>query len=1457
MKSFAKRLKKQIIAVLLALTVCMTSMSVPISVRAAESTISGEDASDSVLDPEKEYELKPVDLANLKSGNLYVLMYYTAFTDTPKGPGYYVISSEDAYELDGSGNVVGRLSDVRDYVAFSEKQFTDDMVWKIETCGQGYSLQSADSGKYLSMNTVNDVVGLYMSDTAQDMTLTKGSNGTYITKNVNGTEYSVRYTGGSGTKPGWVAQAKTSTREFTLYEVAEVSEPETEVPFGLEKLTPGEDGLLTLEAGERYVFVTEVSETKYALSSDKTAYTEKELRAYKAFDGQPDTLTKDMVWYYGENGSNKYLRSAETGRFLNITSDGTEMKWHNAFTITGDATIGGKVRFQKTISKVVYYLIFTSDYGQGFDTSSTETAALFEVYKVVGTWPEESEPQEFSLSWVHPDDIQYGDVYIFPLYRQMAKGNPTVNGVQTLTSNEVVYNDTRYGRESKTFEYDLNTLDRTMAFVLEPGENEEGYALRSLATGEYLNLSTNNLKLGELQTLTMTTLSLQQVGIGDGAGNYVRFLASNPRGWTTGSGNNYEFDMYRVNGVWPEDRTTETFGTKWMRLKDMQVGDTLVFSSYEAIASTDKGEGVFALSAFDGSSNSMDLMEHVTFTNTADTLTEDIAWVLEAGENGEGYALRSLYYDQYLNINVVNGQGSLSLGEKQTLQLTTDVNNRVMISRDINGTEYRVSFTNEYGGGWQVGTTEENSHFNAWRITGSWPVEPDVPVEREEPLMTIAAVADFHIDYGRENQEQVLSDTNLAMLTRIQTEDAPDVLLVGGDITGNTDGSGWSQNTFARVEAQLTEALQDTADKVLYVTGDTDYQAGGSVFSSGAFIDSRMQEDVGAYKSAFYEGADRASNLLAYYYEIEGVHFIGLNTPYNGDGSISGYVYTPESIEWVAQTLESIGTDETIVFMSHYMLQDSKGMTSGYGINNTNGANDRLKEILLSYPNLLYVYGHDHGGEGAYISEEVFERITAYEADGSIQLSDRIRAGGFTSSFMGSLSYYNNQYNSGNLSIEQPEVVQALLIYVYADRIELEMKNYGEENGDRMYPFTYSIPLLKPITSEVYTVTEKMVTDVAHGVTVGEFISNFTASDEIVVRDLQDTVITDMSRKVRNGMTVARVSEGAVLDEKAICINQAAEEGSLDGLVPENAATEMVACVGYVDKDTAKSSILVYDMNAADWNEESALLWQWRPTAEKGFLGAEKYIGASDAKLRYSEFYGGYVVVTCSTKGFVGILDYETGENLYSRPTSPENNTHAVELLPDGNMVAASTTGNTVTIYASSQGDGEGYYKQYTLKDAHGLLWDPDLEVLWALGIEYLRAYKVTGTLESPELEQVENHRLPSNGGHDLYTVYGTDNMLWVTTSDEVYQFNTETKAFTTNYPGHSDFVSTESVKGVGNQPFSGTIITMIPNGAMHTWNSDTIDLYRPEQDGSYTHEAKVHSANAFYKVRAWYPNYH
>ena len=48
----------------------------------------------------------------------------------------------------------------------------------------------------------------------------------------------------------------------------------------------------------------------------------------------------------------------------------------------------------------------------------------------------------------------------------------------------------------------------------------------------------------------------------------------------------------------------------------------------------------------------------------------------------------------------------------------------------------------------------------------------------------------------------------------------------------------------------------------------------------------------------------------------------------------------------------------------------------------------------------------------------------------------------FISTFMGSLRYYNNSIEDGP-TVEDSKVVQNLMMYVYKDRIELQMKNHG------------------------------------------------------------------------------------------------------------------------------------------------------------------------------------------------------------------------------------------------------------------------------------------------------------------------------------------------------------------------------------------------------------------------------
>ena len=1317
--------------------------------------------------------------------------------------------------------------------------------------------------------------------------------------------------------------------------------------YEMTKVSPEE-----IVSGGQYVFsipgvISQKGTGTFALSSNDA--TQPHLRDYVAFDGE--TAPSDIIWVVEEFEDGYSLKSADSGAYLNIVKDSAgklclQMGEQQALTLLAQ---NDRAAITREIDGVVYRARYTGNDGSGWQAAEAEATSLFEIHEVGQQVKEEITEGQFS-------DIAAGGKYIFsiPGINSDYKGS----GTFALASGDATQNDKR-----DYLLFDGATASDDMIWLVENFEG--GYSLQSVATGEYLNIVKDGSSL-KLQMGAQQALQLEDNGDGrvlisreiDGAKYRVRYTNSGGGGWQAAEWSAVNTSQFEVHVV--GQAPSQELGVQKINAQDMQVGETYVFA-FDGIDSSEQGHGTFAVSAQSNGNVSPQLREHVKFDKTTATLDKSIAWVLE--ESGDGYALRSVSEDMYLNIVLAGGQGSLELGNKQTLNLVKTDTGNLVITREINGQTYRVRYTNTMGCGWQAATPTATSELQVYHVTGQWEEEPDTPDEeqdREQPLFTIAAFSDFHVDYGMQNQDQTMRETNLQMLQTVKEKENPDVVLVGGDTVSDNGGQPWDEATHAKVVEQLTTALNDVSDTVLYVNGNHDYEVGGTAYNSGAYIDTEMQEKVGAYDDVLYESEDRESNLLAYYYQIEGIHFIGLNTPYNGDKTVSGYVYTPESIEWVADKLAAIDKDETVIFLSHYMLQDSKGMSEpGKGLSNANGMNDRLKEILLQYPNLIQVYGHDHGAP--FIEKDVFERVTPYEADGSILSSRSTRSTGFVSAFMGSLSYYNNRFNGGWLSAEQPKVVQALMIYVYEDRIDLEMKNYGEEQGSRRYPYSYSIPLVKAITSSVYTVENDTITDIPHQTTVGEFIANMDNSEEIVVTDFDGNAITDQNRVIRSGMTVQRMAGDTVADEKSIRVNLAADDGKpyridevtlkdeadqtvyamrfaqqidsvevqrqdteganqgvlfagiygADGgllqykTVPvtgsgrytlglsledcpedatyrifildsfqeanlisslvtsddehylldtlsQDASTELVAGV-----DQKDNKLVVFNQNATDWNDSSSVVWQWEPTSSLGFTGIHYYTNASDAKLRYSDFYGGYVALTTSSGGFVGLIDYETGERLYSRDITPENNSHAIELLPDGNLAVASSTGNTVTIYAASQGDGNGYYQQYTLADAHGLLWDPDLQVLWALGGHQLVAFKIGGTVEEPTLVLQEDmvYDLPTEGGHDLYPVYGEEDELWVTTVSDAYHFNTDTRTFTTDYDGYSAFEAHENMKAIGNQPFSDTIVTIIPNGTLYEWNSNTIDLYHPAGDG-YFHEQRVHQSDAYYKVRVWYPKY-
>lgn len=290
--------------------------------------------------------------------------------------------------------------------------------------------------------------------------------------------------------------------------------------------------------------------------------------------------------------------------------------------------------------------------------------------------------------------------------------------------------------------------------------------------------------------------------------------------------------------------------------------------------------------------------------------------------------------------------------------------------------------------------------------------------------------------------------------------------------------------------------------------------------------------------------------------------------------------------------------------------------------------------------------------------------------------------------------------------------------------------------------------------------------------------------------------------------------------------------------------------------DQANAKIVVFDPEQTEWNSPSAVLWSWAPSTANGFSDTTGWYYPSDVKLRNSAFYGGQVMAVAASGNFCGLAAYPSGNRLWSTYVGVNQNPHAVELLPDGNIAIASSTAGWVRIYTSSQGPDSSTYVQYNLPDAHGALWDPLNEVLWVLGEEYLAALEISGTAAAPIITEKAGSRafLPTKYGHDLQPVYGNADRLWVTTVYGVYQYEISTGSFKVDYTNASQ-INVNNVKGIGNQPHSQTVVRTVPNNTFKVWNTNTIDIYYQDAEASY--ETRSHMTGAYYKARIWSPYYH
>jgi hypothetical protein len=278
--------------------------------------------------------------------------------------------------------------------------------------------------------------------------------------------------------------------------------------------------------------------------------------------------------------------------------------------------------------------------------------------------------------------------------------------------------------------------------------------------------------------------------------------------------------------------------------------------------------------------------------------------------------------------------------------------------------------------------------------------------------------------------------------------------------------------------------------------------------------------------------------------------------------------------------------------------------------------------------------------------------------------------------------------------------------------------------------------------------------------------------------------------------------------------------------------------------EQASDQILVLASEPGAW-EKATITWRWRPTAANGFGDLVDNWGLPDeAKLRHrgDQAY----LLTTDSYGLAAVVPYPQGTGAYwAADVGRPNNPHSIELLPDGNVAVAASTGDWVRVFTASQGPASTTYKEFKLEDAHGVYWDAGNKLLWAIGGHELVGLRVGGTPAAPVLTKVRGATLSTNWGHDLQPVAGDPDRLWLTTGSQVYQYSIKQNAFLQDFPG-VEAINRVGVKSIGDERASGQVLgTFVQTGNICTWCTDTVSLYEDEQ-AFLLHGAQI------YKTRWW-----
>ena len=219
---------------------------------------------------------------------------------------------------------------------------------------------------------------------------------------------------------------------------------------------------------------------------------------------------------------------------------------------------------------------------------------------------------------------------------------------------------------------------------------------------------------------------------------------------------------------------------------------------------------------------------------------------------------------------------------------------------------------------------------------------------------------------------------------------------------------------------------------------------------------------------------------------------------------------------------------------------------------------------------------------------------------------------------------------------------------------------------------------------------------------------------------------------------------------------------------------------------------------------------------------------------------GGASILVSSSGGAVALVERATGRAVF---WAAVENAHSAEMLPDGRILVAGSTGkegNRLVLFDRARPGQE--LASVPLQGAHGAVWDSETRTVWALGETELHTYALEGWEgATPALVLTRRIALPDAGGHDLRPIPGSRHLV-LTTRANVWTLDRDCLLF----EAHDRLGGLEGVKCVDVHPGTGRIAFV---QAETNWWAYRVRFLQPEGEiplpGERLYKARWNAAAA------------